>query len=349
MRILIEAHHPAHIHFFKRIIAKLQEAGHVCRMVARDRDVMVDLLQACPWMKAIGLTKAAMGAANRFPLVELPRRHFEVARTICRFKPHLALSLMGSYSQFAMAFGIPNWIFTDSEFQKFNHAIAHPFATRLYTPRCFYKDLGAKHIRYPSYHELAFLHPDHFKPDEGVLRWLEQDEPGGYVLLRLSAWDTFHDAGKAGLGEAAAPLLRWLEREGRPFFVIPEGGKLPPEWESRRFPAPPHKLHDALAFARLVVTEGASTASEAVCLGAPVIYVNSTAPRGYLEDQRRRYGQPHRFRDGRGVLEAVQSELERPFDREEARRRRQAIGREHVDLSRYVVREVGKFAARRAA
>jgi predicted glycosyltransferase len=38
MRILIEAHHPAHIHFWKYPVRELIDRGHEVLMIGRDRD-----------------------------------------------------------------------------------------------------------------------------------------------------------------------------------------------------------------------------------------------------------------------------------------------------------------------
>ena len=117
-------------------------------------------------------------------------------------------------AQAARLFGVPNIIFTDSEFQSFNHKIAHPFATRIYTPQCFDKPLGGKQRRYNGYHELAFLHPARFTPRPEVLSRLSVNggpsvngtggtgapAPGQYVVIRTSAWNTLHDIGESGLG-----------------------------------------------------------------------------------------------------------------------------------------------------
>ncbi|MBC2605830.1 DUF354 domain-containing protein [Pelagicoccus albus] len=343
MRILFEVHHPAHIHFFKFIIQGLQNQEHSCRVVGRDRDVMKRLLESYPWINSEQSTAASAGKRNRFPIVELPKRHWLVAKQIRRFKPDLVLSLMGSYSQSARLLGVPSWIFTDSEFQSFNHRIAHPFASRIYTPNCFYKELGPKQIRYNSYHELTFLHQNHFKPDPGILSELGGVQENGYILLRLSAWDTLHDVKHQGLADATPKLVEDLAQRF-PLFIVPEGGKLPPEWEQYRFPAPPEKLHDALAFARLVVTEGASTASEATCLGTPVVYVNSTDERGYLVDQQGRYGLPLCFSSAEGVSQAVETLLQTPFDSQDREKQRSQICEDHQDLAQYVVEQVNEFS-----
>ena len=155
MRILIEAHHPAHIHFWKYPIRELQARGHEVRMVGRERDVMRRLLEVYDWISAEIPQRETR--KNRFPLFAMLGRQLVMFRALRRFRPQVVASLMGSYTQLSKCFGCKNLVFTDSEHQSFNHKIAHPFADEIHTPKCFYLDLGAKQARYDSIHELAFL------------------------------------------------------------------------------------------------------------------------------------------------------------------------------------------------
>jgi predicted glycosyltransferase len=357
MRILIEAHHPAHIHFFKHPVRAWRERGDEVLMLGRDRDVMKQLLAANPHIPSQLITGARQG--NRFPLREMLARQAAVAEAIQQFRPSLVVSLMGSYTQAARLFRVPNIIFTDSEFQSFNHKIAHPFATRIYTPQCFWKPLGKKQHRYRGYHELAFLHPRRFTPRREVLSRLRVNggpgangargdsppEPGDYVVVRVSAWDTLHDVGESGLGNTFEPMMRELLAR-HSVYVVPEGGKIAPEWERYKLAVPPEEYHDVLAFARLVVTEGASTASEAACLGVPSVYINTTR-RGYLEDQERRYRLVFNFTDPRAAARRVSELLAHPPSAAELAAAQKRLVEEHIDVSDFVVEELDRVASGR--
>ena len=336
MRLLIEAHHPAHIHFFKNAIRIWRARGDDVLLLGRDRDVMKKLLSTYDFIPHAILTTERKN--NRIPMQEMLERQWKVLGYVAKFRPHGVLSLMGSYTQSAFLFGLPNVIFTDSEFQSLNHRIAHPFATRIYTPECFWKDLGRKQRRYRGYHELAFLHPSRFSPRPEVLSLMDGAEAGQYLVLRMSAWNTLHDIGKQGFGDRFDAFMTALTRRTR-VFLVPEGGKLPIRWESHRLRIPPDYFHDALAYARLVVTEGASTASEAACLGVPAVYLNTTE-RGYLNDQERRYGLVFNFTDANLALDKTLELLDAPAQtkaNEDARRRLVA---DHIDVTDYVVSEV---------
>ncbi|MEO0793961.1 MAG: DUF354 domain-containing protein [Verrucomicrobiota bacterium] len=344
MRILLETHHPAHIHFFKYPVQHWVGKGYDIRVIGRDRDVMRSLSECYSWMPTVIPPAPTGGKKKTLAFGQFASRQLRVAREILRFKPDLLLSLMGSYTQSSFILNVPQWIFTDSEFQHFNHRIAHPFTKRIYTPECFYKPLGPKQIRYPSYHELAFLHPDRFKPRKEVLTKLGLTEGERYAIIRLSAWDTYHDIKHGGIRHTLNDILDQVKPRAR-CFIVPEGGRLPEALEPLRFPCPPDWFHDALAFAHFVITEGASTASEAACLGTPAIYINDTEARGYLEDQQKRYQLVYGFPEPQQAIDQIDPLLERlERDPESIRNAHKQLIDDHVDLSQYVIDQVAQFA-----
>ncbi len=70
--------------------------------------------------------------------------------------------------------------------------------------------------------------------------------------------------------------------------VITSEGKIPEELAPFSYSLPPEQLHHVLAFADCYVGEGATTASEAVCLGTPAVYINPIRL-GYI-DEEKHYG-----------------------------------------------------------
>lgn len=340
MRVLIEAHHPAHIHFFKNAIRVWVDRGDQVKLLGRDRDVMRQLLDAYDYIPSVIATTQQRN--SHFPMQEMLQRQLTVAKQTFQFKPDLVLSLMGSYTQPAAVLRVPSFIFTDSEFQHFNHRIAHPFATRIYTPTCFWKDLGPKQRRYKGYHELAFLHPKYFTPREEVLGMLGMNKQE-YIVVRVSAWDTLHDIGQSGFGSALDEFMTAALGKYK-VLVVPEKGILDSRYEQYRMKIRPDYYHDVLAFARFVVTEGASTASEAACLGVPSIYLNTTS-RGYLDDIQSNYDLVSCHTDARSALQQVHAWLNAPPDLETCARAKQRLLDDHIDVTEFVVQEIDAFLA----
>jgi uncharacterized protein len=126
-------------------------------------------------------------------------------------------------------------------------------------------------------------------------------------------------------------------------YIVPEGGQLAARWSSYRLNVPPDEYHDVLAFAALVITEGASTASEAACLGVPSVYVNTTR-RGYLEDQERRYQLVYNYTDAELAVRKVRELVMAPPRSEDLRAARAQLIADHIDVTDYVVSELDRFA-----
>ncbi len=331
MKILIEAHHPADIHFWRSPIALLAERGHDVLMLSRDRDVMRELHGAYPEIEYSIISRT--GKSNRFPVAEFLQRQVEVVRAILRFKPDLVASCMGSYTQSAWIFGKPNVIFTDSEFQHFNHSIAHPFATSIHTPECFEKPLGRKQKKYRGFHELTSLSADHFRGDSERVASLDPDGRG-YAIVRLSAWNTLHDIGMEGVSGNLPHLLRRIESVCN-VWISAEEGRLSEEFDKYLLRIPAVDYHQALAFAKIIVTEGATTASEAAVLGTPVLYVNPST-RGYLDYLESKYSLVRQSRSAAETLEELESMLQSESLADDCRCNSRRLARDHVDVSRYV-------------
>jgi predicted glycosyltransferase len=264
-------------------------------------------------------------------------RQWLVARTIHAFRPDVVASLMGSYTQSARLYGIRNVIFTDTETQAFNHAIAHPFCDEIHTPYCFLKEFGHKHHRYRGLHELSFLHPDRFKPDPEVLKKYEGLQPGRYIIVRMSAWNTFHDRDRSGIGKAIYPFVERFKDTCR-IVLSAEEGKVPPGLEQYAIRFVPEDFHHLLGHARFVLTEGASTASEAACLGVPSVFINSVGELGNFKVLDGKYRLVRFFRDPDQGMPSAAAWLEELLVREDTgftARHRQLI-QDHVDVCGYV-------------
>ena len=99
---------------------------------------------------------------------------------------------------------------------------------------------------------------------------------------------------------------------------------------------PPEKMHDALAFARLFVGEGATMASECAMLGTPAIYVNSLEV-GYCTEEEKEYHLVYGFRNSEGVLEKALELINTPNLKQEWQKRRQKMLDDKIDVTAFMV------------
>ena len=220
---------------------------------------------------------------------------------------------------------------------KLTNWFAYPLADRVCTPTCYQESVGPNHVRYPGYHELAYLHPRRFTPDREVLSTYGLATERPIYIVRFVSWQASHDVGETGLSSAHKErLVGMLSRRGR--VLITSEGPLPASLEPYRSPLSVEHIHHALAFADLLVGESATMASEAAVLGTHAIFVSKTG-RGYTDEQEREYGLVHNFNHLQGdeALGEVDRLLALEDVKADAALRRQRLLSEKIDVTAWMV------------
>jgi predicted glycosyltransferase len=291
MKVLFGMGHPAHVHFFKNIIRNLEHNGHEVKIVVRDREIAIDLLQAYGFKYSLFGKYRKNFAAK---VAEIPINDYIFYEVAKEFKPDVLTGILNyTSSHVGKLIGKPSVIFTDTENAKLANKLVCPFADVICTPSCFKGDFGSKHVRYNGYHELSYLHPNNYKPDPTVLEHLELDRNEKYIILRLVSWNAAHDIGDRGF-KNIKETIKSLESYGK--ILITSESKLDPEFEKYKISSPPDKIHDLLYYAHLYIGESATMASESAVLGTPSIYC-ATSRRGYTDELEEKYNLVYNFSD----------------------------------------------------
>lgn len=291
MRVLFDLLHPAHVHVFRHLARELESRGHEFRIALREKDVARELLDGFGFQyRVLSKKKTGVGLAAEFLL-----RGARLWHVVSEFQPHFLVGIMGPsiapvgrLQRLVKRDGPRVAVFYDTEIATFTNSFVYPLSDYVCTPDCYQGRVRGNHVTYPGYHELAYLHPDRFTPDESVVRAAGIDPGAPYFLLRFVSYEASHDFGTAGLDVSRKlGLVRALEGRGR--VLVSSEGPLPPELEPYRVRIAPRDIHHVIAFAKMLVGESATMASEAACLGVPAVYV-SPLGRGYTDDEERRYG-----------------------------------------------------------
>lgn len=263
MRILIDMGHPAHVHFYRNFIKEMEKKGHEFKVAVRVKNPMLELLEYYGISYEVigfaqsGLTGKALG---------LPRYDARLLAIARKFKPDVLTGIGSPYvAQVGKLIRKPSYIFTDTEHATLINKLAVPFATKVLTPDCFLNDFGSKHVRYNSFHELAYLHPNRFK-EKGVGK--------KNIIIRLSSWDASHDKGRQVIEDITfSHLSRKLAEYGNVVMSREDGKKM--TLEGRLYE--PWQLHAIMKNAILYIGDGATMATESALLGVPSIYVSPLA------------------------------------------------------------------------
>jgi predicted glycosyltransferase len=339
MRILINITHPAHVHFFKYARQIWQEHGHLIQVVARDKDITLQLLREYNIPYQLGsLQQKSMPKLA----LELLAHSMRIVSVSQRFKPDVLVSVASTFAAWAsFVLQKPHIAFDDTEHAMLEHLLYTPFTQVIYTPDCFIKDLGKKQRRYPGYHELAYLHPARFTPNAEILKQLCISQTERFFIVRFTSWEAIHDRGYHGLSlEGKQNLIHQLGTYGK--VLITSEKPLPSEFESYRIKAPPTQIHHLLAFSSLYIGEGATMATEAALLGTPSIYIGSFNM-GNMNELSQRYGLMAQVENEQDAIYQAMRFVSEHNLRAEQQKKRQRLLAEKIDVTRFLVEEVERI------
>jgi uncharacterized protein len=335
MRVLVEILHPAHVHFFRNAIAEWTARGDEVLVLSREKDVANQLLDAygIPYesISRLGTSKLSL-------LGEMLVRDARMLDRALSFEPDVLVGIMGvTIVQVGRVIGKPAVVFYDTENAKVTNAFVYPLAHSVCTPDCYQAPVRGRHVTYPGYHELAYLHPQRFTPDRDVVRRAGVEPDAPYFIVRFVSWQASHDVGETGFDlEQKRAMVAELARHGR--VLISSEGPLPEDLEPLRFSAPVHEMHHFIAFSRMLVGESATMASEAAVLGVPAFYIADTG-RGYTDDEEARYGLVFNFKrpEAPRALEKIRELLARPTLRGEMQAARARLLEERIDVTQWLI------------
>ena len=344
MKLLFLVGHPAHVHLFRNAIAELRARGHSVWIAAVEKETTLRLLSLYG-LDYIRVGKNVPTIAGK--LLDLPLKDIRLVMLLSRIRPDVVVSTGSPYAaQASAALSIPHIAFSDTEIASGVIRLMLPFTEVVCTPSCFWLDFGAKHVRYPGYHELAYLHPNRFAPNPDVFQAVDAGPTERLIVIRFASWDSSHDVGAHGVSldpdDGLKAFVRELEPYGR--VLISSEREIPDSLREFALQIPLDRVHDLLAAATLYVGEGATMASEAGVLGTPWIFVSSEG-RGYLKDQQERYGLGYHVTSPEDALARAKSLLLQSDLKERWAGKRKHLLQEKIDVTDFMI----KFLEQRLA
>ena len=337
LRILVGIWHPAHVHFFKNFIWEMEKKGHEVFVLAREKEITYYLLKTykIPFIEVSYHRPSITGKIYDFFY------RWKKTFTICeKLKPDVALGIGDFYfAQIGKILNFPVIVFTDTEHVKIDPILTFPFATKILTPMCFFKDVGPKQVRYDGYHELAYLHPNYYSPDPSILDLLGVNKNEKYVIMRFVSWAASHDIGHGGLSlEMKRKAVNELSKYAKVY--ITSEASLPKNMEKYKIRIPPEKIHDALYYATLLYGESATMASECSILGTPAIFLDYMG-RGYTDEQEKCYRSIFNFsvsmKDQEKSIDKGTKLLEMPNLKKLWQEKRRKLIEDKIDVTAFMV------------
>ena len=291
MNVLIQLSHPAHFHLYKNIARGLMEDGYQVLFVIKSKDILESLLQNAG-LPYVNINQHAHRGSKFGVLWDMFVRDWRIIR-LCR--KHKIDLITGSTPETAHV----SWLLRirgvntgedDAAVVPAFGKVTGPFIQCLVVPiPCNTGSMEPRTSHYPGYHELAYLHPNHFEADASVVKdyGINTEEP--YFIMRFAQLNAHHDAGIKGINtEIAQRLIDILEPHGR--IYITSERPLEPQFEEYRIKINPLDMHHVMAFASLYVGDSQTMAAEAGVLGVPFVRFNDFVGRiGYLRELEDKY------------------------------------------------------------
>jgi uncharacterized protein len=339
MNILIDIGHPAHVHLFKNAIIKFKEDGNNVTITIKDNSVVKGLLDA---LKLDYIILGSKGKGFIRKSIKQVGFSFKVLTLIRKHKIDFALGVSISIAQACLFFKAKAIVFDDDDISATPvfAALSHRFANHVVSPAVLKKERNRKKdVFYASYHELAYLHPTRFKPNQDILKETRISKGDIFSIVRFSAMQAHHDIHEQGISNnQAIKIIELLEQKGKVFITSEK--LLPEDLQKYQLSLSPDKFHDFLSFASILVCDSQTVASEAAVLGVPSVRINTFVGRiSYLEELEKKYELTFGFlpNDFENALNKIQTLVNQKYRSLIFQKRRKKMLTEKIDLTAFIV------------
>ncbi|MCL1867607.1 MAG: DUF354 domain-containing protein [Paludibacter sp.] len=339
MNILVQLSHPAHFHLYKNAIKNWQNNENQVFILIKTKDILEDLLKQAnlPYYNILPDEKRK----SKFDIFkQMIVKDLRILRFCIKNKIDLltgstpeAAQVAWLLRRFSVNTGeddmavVPAWA-----------KAAGPFVQTLLTPEvCENGKLNAKSIKYNSYHELAYLHPNHFTPNKNVVeKYFSAEKP--YFIMRFAKLNAHHDTGINGINaEIAQKLVDILKPHGD--IYITSERELEPQFEQYRIKINPLDMHHVMSFAQLYIGDSQTMAAEAGVMGVPFVRFNDFVGRiGYLDELENHYnlGFGIKTKNVEQLYSVVNELVAMPNRQEVFQNRRKKMLSEKIDYAQFL-------------
>lgn len=340
MKILFYLHHPAHFHLFRNVINNLKKNHHETIVLATNKDILEELLTKHSVEHKFVIRKGRKN--NKLSMaIRLFNQDINLLKFCLKKKPDLLVGTSAANAHIGKLLNIPSILLNEDDIQvvPIVGRLAYPFSKTIMAPNtCNVGKFNKKTCSYAGYHELAYLHPNHFTPDKKLVDYYIQTEKP-FVLLRFSNLKAHHDSGIRGIDkEIALNLIQILKPYCR--IYITSERPLDRDLEIYRININPLDIHHIMAFAKLFIGDSQTMAAEAGVLGTPFIRFNDFVGRiGYLNELENVYklGFGIKTTEVNRLYQIVRKLVETPELRKIYQQRRQKMLSEKIDLTAFMV------------
>tara|TARA_Y100000385_G_C13043990_1_gene616602 strand:+ start:504 stop:1568 length:1065 start_codon:yes stop_codon:yes gene_type:complete len=296
MNILIDIGHPAHVHLFRNIYFELLSRKHKIWVTVKDIPVVHKLLNSytIPFIIIGKKNDKLIGK-----LISQFSYNFKILKLVRDNKINIGIGSSITIAHISKISKMKSIIFDDDDdkVQPLFVKYAHPFADTILSPKCLIgKRKNKKTVFYNGFHELAYLHPNRFKPNPEILYEIGLNEDDVFFILRFNVFKAHHDIGENGMSfEQKLKLIKLLKCYGKIFITTER--EIEPELKKYQLSISPEKTHSLMYYATMFLGDSQTMTSESAIIGTPAIRMNSFVGEiAYLEELELKYKLTYGFK-----------------------------------------------------
>jgi predicted glycosyltransferase len=264
--------HPAHFHLFKNLIHSLPEKDVL--VVISNKDILKNLLDENK-IKYHLLAEYGNKQSSFSKLLKLVRTTWNLLRITIKYKPDI---LIGCLSQIAWVGSLTRkktLFFAEDDFAytSIQCRITYPFVTNVLTAEeVNVGPFAKKQIKYPSYHKLAYLHPEVFQKVSSNLKKYNISTP--FFIVRMVNLSAHHDSNIEGITDVMLDeIIQKLSISGR--VILSSEKRMNSSFDKHLLPIDLSDMHQLMSQANGIISDSQSMTVEACMLGIPNIRINS--------------------------------------------------------------------------
>ncbi len=345
MNILIDICHPAHVHLFRNFIAIMKSKGHYVYVTVRDIPPAKELL------KLYNIRYINYGSKSDSLIGKTLRQikyDWDIRNIVKELDIDIGIGTSITISHVSKISKMVSFVLDDddSEVEPLFAKFAHPFADYLVSPDVLSHERDkSNHVLYPGYHELSYLHPKRFTPDDSIFDKIGVERGEKYFILRFNAFKAHHDIGAKGLSSAQInQLISLLSQFGK--VIITTEGALNPEYSKYKFQLSPIEIFSALAYATLFIGDSQTMTNEAAVLGTPALRLNSFVGKiSYLKEQEDKYKLAFGYlpNDFNNLIQKVRELLRNNDIKYEWKIKRDKMLKDKIDVTDFLVNIIDNY------
>lgn len=337
MNILIDIGHPAHVHLLRYVGEELKRKDHAVYYSTRDVKVAKRLMEyyGMEYVDLGGKKDSIFGKA-----MTILSQDWKLFWYVRKKKIDIGLSSGIVLSHVSKLSSMKSFVFDDDDdaAEPLVVKYAHPYSAVVFTPSAIRRGTPNA-LYYEGCHELAYLHPNHFKPDASVLKKAGLSQNEKYFIMRFVAFKGHHDVGQQGISlEQKRRLVNLLSRHGR--VIITSEREIEPEFEQYRLPVPPEEIHSLMYYATMFLGDSQTMTSEAAIMGVPALKCNTFAGNLSVPNElEQKYGLCYAYHpnDFEAFYQHIEQLLNTPNLKDEWQKKKKKFLQEKIDPTAFFV------------